>query len=545
MADTEGTTGPPNPEPPPEDLAAPLGDDARTAIRAHASPEGIVTILFTDIVESTRFRQRVGDAAAQQRMRDHNAVSREQIIKHGGFEVKTQGDGFMVAFSDVVAALACSVDIQHAVTEDNEQHLDEQLHVRMGLNCGQVLKEEADFFGGVVIVAARISAMAKGDQILVSDAVRVLAGLPKGIGYVRYGRRHLKGLDESYGIWSVPWSGIEPRGFAKLRGNAAFRVSALTFFLVVIGGGVIGGLALAGAFGGDHGGIAPNYRHMLTHHESNINAREISGRCLESDLIVTGDGTGAVTGDITALERSTFTAVLPIEGRCGTVKSHTSATFTDAAGNGLSYDSEGVSTSRVSRLGTEGKGASSELDRVVLIITDGSGTYAGITGKGVCTSHSFLANSEPGGDTSLGRSVADCEYLIAPAAEAEPLIVEAVGGVANTSFVFGRAAAFPTTIRVIVLYRNARNDALTGVSLRLRVPETVKVVAEVDGQREQSSSDLEWPLADLPGGTLSRFEMTLRVNSADEKSVTLVPELRAKQLSEPARSDPVEIAMTP
>ena len=57
----------------------PLDDEARRAIRAHASPEGIVTILFTDIVASTRLRQRMGDDAAQDRMREHNAVVREQI----------------------------------------------------------------------------------------------------------------------------------------------------------------------------------------------------------------------------------------------------------------------------------------------------------------------------------------------------------------------------------------------------------------------------------------------------------------------------------
>ena len=207
MADNDGESVPPSREATGKEGAAHLGDEARHAIRDHASPEGIVTILFSDIVDSTRFRQRLGDNAAQERFRQHNQVVREQIGKHAGIVVKTQGDGFMVAFSDVVAALACTVDIQQAIAEDNQNHPGEELVVRMGLNCGQAIREEEDFFGGAVIVAARISALAKGGQILVSEAVRVLAGLTQGIGYVRQGRRRLKGLDGSYDIWSVPWGG--------------------------------------------------------------------------------------------------------------------------------------------------------------------------------------------------------------------------------------------------------------------------------------------------------------------------------------------------
>ena len=81
------------------DSAAALSEDARRRIRARASPQGIVTILFTDVVESTRLRQRLGDDAAQELFREHNRILRAQMEKHDGHEVKSTGDGFMVAFA--------------------------------------------------------------------------------------------------------------------------------------------------------------------------------------------------------------------------------------------------------------------------------------------------------------------------------------------------------------------------------------------------------------------------------------------------------------
>ena len=133
--------------------AAALSEAERLVIRERSSPEGIVTILYTDIVESTRLRQRLGDDASQELFRLHDAILREQIAKHRGHEVKTQGDGFMVAFSDVVDAIAGAVDIQRAIAEHNREHPGRGLQVRVGLNCGRTIKQDEDFFGTAVVLA--------------------------------------------------------------------------------------------------------------------------------------------------------------------------------------------------------------------------------------------------------------------------------------------------------------------------------------------------------------------------------------------------------
>lgn len=517
----------------------------RRRARNSESPE-LLTILFTDMHGSVRLTQSLGDAGGQELVRAHNAIARRWLREYGGHEVKQTGDGILATFGSASRAVECAMAIMRSVDERNSSTEGEPLAIRIGMNAGEPLREERDIFGTAVQIAARLRDAAGPGEILAAGVVCELAA-GKALPFRDRGELLLRGITVPVRVSVVDWPGaaLAHAGVISRPGRLRLWIAIAAIGATSVGL-VLGVLAVTGAFGEGRQADGGTYRRLLTHHESTITAREISGRCLESDLVVTGDGSGSVSGDITGEERITsFIATLPLEGRCGTVKSRASATVTDANGNRLSYDSETVSNSRMSGLGAEGKGASSEIDRAAVIITGGSGSYTGVSGRGVCTSHTFVANSTPGGQTSLGRSVADCEYSIAPAGAAAPLDVQAVGAVANTPWVFGPAAAFPTTIRLVVLYRNPRDGALTDVVLHLHVPETVAVVAEVEGQPRQSSSDLEWPLPDIAGGTGGRFEVTLRVNSADQESVTLVPELLARDVPEPARSEPIEIALGP
>ncbi len=136
-------------------------------------PEGTVTVLFTDVVGSTDLTTRQGDEAAQEILRTQRDLVRQQVQEHSGHEVKGLGDGFMVAFASARKAVACAVGIQRALEEHNRgQPLDEQVLIRIGLNTGEVIQEEADMFGETVNAAARIAAKAKGNQILLSDATK-------------------------------------------------------------------------------------------------------------------------------------------------------------------------------------------------------------------------------------------------------------------------------------------------------------------------------------------------------------------------------------
>ncbi len=169
-------------------------------------PEGTVTVLFTDVVGSTDLTTSRGDEAAQEILRAQRDLTRQKVEEHSGHEVKSLGDGFMVAFASARRAVACAVGIQRALEEHNRgQALDEQVQVRIGLNTGEVIQEEADLFGETVNAAARIAAKAKGSQILISEVTKGVIGRAKDVELVDRGRFRLKGFPERWHLFEVVW----------------------------------------------------------------------------------------------------------------------------------------------------------------------------------------------------------------------------------------------------------------------------------------------------------------------------------------------------
>jgi class 3 adenylate cyclase/tetratricopeptide (TPR) repeat protein len=167
--------------------------------------EGTVTVLFTDVQGSTEMRNQRGDEAAASILRVGEDLVRGQIEAHSGREVKALGDGFMVAFGSARKAVSCAVAIQKAMHEHNHANPGREVHVRIGLNSGEVSQQEGDLFGAAVNLAARVAAKARGDQILVSGVVKQLAGRVPEAGFVDRGRFRLKGFDERWQLFEVTW----------------------------------------------------------------------------------------------------------------------------------------------------------------------------------------------------------------------------------------------------------------------------------------------------------------------------------------------------
>jgi class 3 adenylate cyclase/tetratricopeptide (TPR) repeat protein len=191
-------------------------------LRRQAAPDGTVTIMFSDIEGSTVLTERLGDQRWMEVLREHNAIVREHVKSHGGFVVKGEGDGFMVAFQSASKALACASAIQKALAERNassgvgfqpdgggvgEPSSAERILVRMGLHAGEVIKEGEDFFGRNVIMAARVASQAQGGEILVSGVLKALLS-GSDIPWGESRTVALKGLSGEHEIWAVEW---EPR----------------------------------------------------------------------------------------------------------------------------------------------------------------------------------------------------------------------------------------------------------------------------------------------------------------------------------------------
>jgi class 3 adenylate cyclase len=185
-------------------------EEEQPDMRAHMAPDGTVAILFSDIEDSTVLTERLGDERWLQLLREHNAIFREQVSRHDGYEVKSQGDGFMLAFPDPCEALECAIDVQRAFAERERSEAGEPLRVRMGLHTGEVISEEGDFFGKNVILAARIAAQALGSEILVSEELRTAVSNTDGNGNgLRFddGRElELKGLAGSHRVYRADWA---------------------------------------------------------------------------------------------------------------------------------------------------------------------------------------------------------------------------------------------------------------------------------------------------------------------------------------------------
>jgi class 3 adenylate cyclase len=174
----------------------------RPDMAAHAAPDGTVTIMFSDIEDSTVLTERLGDQAWQDLLREHNALIRAQLRVYEGYEVKTMGDGFMVAFQSARKALDCAIAIQRAF--DAQEVGGDHVKVRIGLHAGEAIKDHDDFYGKNVILASRVAGKAVGGEILVSSLVRQLVESSVGSATFSDPREvELKGLSGTHTIFAV------------------------------------------------------------------------------------------------------------------------------------------------------------------------------------------------------------------------------------------------------------------------------------------------------------------------------------------------------
>jgi len=136
-----------------------------------ASPRRLAAIMFTDLVGFTKLGQRNEEEALRLR-KEHQALVRPLLAVHGGREVKTLGDGFLIEFSSAVESVRCAAEIQEAVAQRNALPTSaERIVLRIGIHLGDVVGEGSDIVGDAVNVASRIESLAEPGGIAVSGSV--------------------------------------------------------------------------------------------------------------------------------------------------------------------------------------------------------------------------------------------------------------------------------------------------------------------------------------------------------------------------------------
>ncbi|MEO8246783.1 MAG: adenylate/guanylate cyclase domain-containing protein [Chloroflexota bacterium] len=155
----------------------------------------VSTLLMTDIVDSTRTARRLGDGAWKQVLTTHNRLVRAQLLRFGGAEVNTTGDGFLATFRSAVAALRCAAAIVAALPDSG-------VAVRIGIHTGEIEPMGRDIGGVAVHVVARLMSLAGPSEAYVSA---VTAGLADGSGLdlEGLGRREVKGLDRPIEVYRL------------------------------------------------------------------------------------------------------------------------------------------------------------------------------------------------------------------------------------------------------------------------------------------------------------------------------------------------------
>jgi class 3 adenylate cyclase len=180
------------------DSEAPLAaiEEFLTGVRPGPAPERVLaTVLFTDIVDSTRMATELGDRRWRGLLEQHQALTREQLRRFEGREIKSTGDGFLVTFEGPTRAAECARAIADAMPALG-------IDVRAGLHAGEVELIGADVGGIAVHVAARVAALAGPHQVLASRTVRDLAA-GSAVEFEPAGRYALKGVPDEWDLYRV------------------------------------------------------------------------------------------------------------------------------------------------------------------------------------------------------------------------------------------------------------------------------------------------------------------------------------------------------
>ncbi len=167
-----------------------------TGHRRALEPDRILTsIVFTDIAASTEQAATLGDQSWRELLDRHDELVRRQIVRFGGREIKTMGDGFLATFDGPARAVRCAAAIR-----DGARQLG--VEIRAGVHTGEVEMRGDDIGGIAVNLAQRVSSVAGGGEVVVSGTVKDLV-FGSGIEFAERGAHELKGVPGTWQLYEV------------------------------------------------------------------------------------------------------------------------------------------------------------------------------------------------------------------------------------------------------------------------------------------------------------------------------------------------------
>ena len=216
-----------------------IGDELNRMAEGVEAPTGQVTFVFTDIENSTVLWNDEPDAMHES-LEIHDHILRELLKAHNGYEVKTEGDAFMVTFGSVVDAIQWCIGVQlellraewpngvlerpcASVVTVEDQLIFRGIRLRMGVHTGEPncrrnpVTNRMDYYGPVVNRSARVSSSAQGGQIICTQEVLDKLGTLTEIKVVDLGQHHYKGISEAVRVYQILPSALSHRTFPPIR----------------------------------------------------------------------------------------------------------------------------------------------------------------------------------------------------------------------------------------------------------------------------------------------------------------------------------------
>ncbi len=187
----------------------------------------LAVIMFTDLVGYTSLSQK-NEALAVELLGEHRELMRPFFPKHGGREVKTIGDSFLVEFASALEAVRCAVEMQQSLHEHNSNRpADRSLGARVGIHLGDVIHSESDVYGDAVNVASRIEPLADAGGVCISQQVYDSIRNKTDLTLTGLGKRELKNVELPLAVYkiSMPWE--EPT--RKSQAGPRERLAVLPF----------------------------------------------------------------------------------------------------------------------------------------------------------------------------------------------------------------------------------------------------------------------------------------------------------------------------
>jgi len=228
---------------------ASAGEFAAAVTEAVHPDSGAITrgFLFADLRDYTAYVEGHGDAGGSALLDVYRRMMRDTIARHGGAEIKTEGDSFYVVFPSASSAVMCGLSIVAAAAGQAHSDPDHPIQVGVGVNAGEAVAAAEGYVGSAVNIAARVCALAKPGEVLVTDTVRGLTRTSGRLTFVPVGRRTLKGIAEpvalfraepAAGVLATAAGGRGPiwRRRSVLAGIGGLAVLALAAVVVAKGG---------------------------------------------------------------------------------------------------------------------------------------------------------------------------------------------------------------------------------------------------------------------------------------------------------------------